>query len=57
MKLKEYVLRFLSLKNEQKAYMINRLPVCLELSDSDRAALYGLPDKYIDVSVSCKEIM
>ena len=30
-----------------RAYTIKQLPVGLELSDGDRAALYGWPDKFV----------
>ena len=40
----------------QKVYRIDRLPICLELSDGDHAALYGWPDKYIDASDSCSAL-
>ncbi len=31
----------------EKVHFIPRLPVGLELSDGDRAALYGWPDYYV----------
>jgi hypothetical protein len=31
-----------------RCYVIPRLPVCMELSDGDRAALYGWPDRYVE---------
>lgn len=46
MKLMKPVLKFFRLWNGQKVYRIDRLPICLELSDGDRAALYGWPDRY-----------
>lgn len=35
-------------KHGQKVYQIDRLPICLELSDGDHAALYGWPDRYVN---------
>ena len=36
------------LTGREVAYVISRLPVGMELSDGDRAALYGWPDKTIE---------
>ena len=35
------------IKGKHKVYRIE-LPIGLELSDGDRAAIYGWPDKYTD---------
>ena len=48
MKLKDRVLRFFRRRTGQKGYMIKRLPICMELSDGDRAALYGWPDYRVE---------
>ena len=42
------MLHFFKIFNRQKVYSIDRLPVGLELSDGDRAALYGWPDKFVN---------
>ena len=48
MKVKDRVLSFFKQRKRQKAYMIKRLPICMELSDGDRAALYGWPDYRVE---------
>lgn len=32
----------------ERVHLIPRLPVCMELSDGDRAMLYGWPDKTVE---------
>ena len=41
------ILHFFKIFTRQKVYSIDRLPVGLELSDGDKAALYGWPDKLV----------
>ena len=42
------LLKILRKLSRRKVYRIIRLPVGLELSDGDRAALYGWPDKTVE---------
>ena len=42
------MLHFLRIFRKQKTYSIKQLPVGLELSDGDKAALYGWPDLYVE---------
>ena len=35
-------------RKHEVVHFIPRLPVCMELSDGDRAALYGWPNKTIE---------
>lgn len=42
-----HMLHFFRIFSRQKVYSIDRLPVGLELSDGDKAALYGWPDKFV----------
>ena len=41
------MLHFFRIFNRQKVFEIEQLPVGLELSDGDKAALYGWPDKFV----------
>ena len=41
------MLHFFRMFNRQKVFEIDQLPIGLELSDGDRAALYGCPDMFV----------
>lgn len=41
------MLHFFRMFNRQKVFEIDQLPIGLELSDGDRAALYGWPDMFV----------
>lgn len=46
MRVLQFLLRMF--RRKPRGYMIERLPVGLELSDGDKARLYGWPDRYIE---------